>query len=592
MEIRKRKHQAEAEKILHEMATGRTPEKTLICRVTQGGGKSTIPIIAAKELIYHGKADKVCWVVPRKALQDQGERGFVDPFFQKAFKHSLLIRISTNDRDPSRGDAGFVTTYQAIGMDRGELQREFRRYRYILLLDEYHHVEEEGVWAKALAPLVELAAYRVLMTGSLMRGDGKKIAFTPYRDMGNGYEEPDLTDGDGGVRLINYSRSDALAEKAILPLVFDLSDGRAAWKENTGQRIEVESLSSATKKEAAPALFTALSTEFSLNLLGKTVDHWERHKQSVNSYAQLLVVADGYANAKRYKKYLAGRFIGSDIATSHESEAAYRAITNFKRGDIDALVTIAMAYEGLDVPAISHIAALTHIRSVPWIEQMLARAVRIDRRAGAYEEQFAYIFAPDDPLFQGVIEQIKAEQAPYVTTAQDGNCEKDDGASGGSGQMNLFGEEESNRFGIKPIESAMTDARMVPLDLRRTARGQVPLGGSSPDLARMETSSAIEKKLRNKINHYVGRFEYINCYKPGRVNSELKTHFGKGRADMTIDELKALWDHLSAVYPLNGKPAVKVMGASKPRGQGRKAPSKAQEWAGPVNVPRVPVFGG
>ena len=37
------------------------------------------------------------------------------------------------------------------------------------------------------------------------------------------------------------------------------------------------------------------------------------------------------------------------------------------------LVTVAMAYEGLDAPEVAGVAALTHIRSRPWLEQMLAR---------------------------------------------------------------------------------------------------------------------------------------------------------------------------------------------------------------------------
>ena len=36
------------------------------------------------------------------------------------------------------------------------------------------------------------------------------------------------------------------------------------------------------------------------------------------------------------------------------------------------LVTVAMAYEGLDAPEVAVVAALTHIRSLPWLEQMIA----------------------------------------------------------------------------------------------------------------------------------------------------------------------------------------------------------------------------
>ena len=58
-----------------------------------------------------------------------------------------------------------------------------------------------------------------------------------------------------------------------------------------------------------------------------------------------------------------------------------------------------MAYEGLDAPEVAVVAALTHIRSRPWLEQMVARATRVDPHAGPYEGQRALVFHPDDPFF-------------------------------------------------------------------------------------------------------------------------------------------------------------------------------------------------
>src|SRR4051794_585381 len=78
---------------------------------------------------------------------------------------------------------------------------------------------------------------------------------------------------------------------------------------------------------------------------------------------------------------------------------------------IDILVTVAMAYEGLDNPAITYIACLTHIRSYPWIEQMVARATRYDPEAGPWELQSAHIFVPDDQKMQDVLKLIQDEQA-------------------------------------------------------------------------------------------------------------------------------------------------------------------------------------
>ena len=69
-----------------------------------------------------------------------------------------------------------------------------------------------------------------------------------------------------------------------------------------------------------------------------------------------------------------------------------------------------MAYEGLDVPEVAVVAALTHIRSRPWLEQMVARATRVDPNAGPYETQRALVFHPDDPLFQRFRIRMETEQ--------------------------------------------------------------------------------------------------------------------------------------------------------------------------------------
>ena len=74
------------------------------------------------------------------------------------------------------------------------------------------------------------------------------------------------------------------------------------------------------------------------------------------------------------------------------------------------LVTVAMAYEGLDAPETAVVAALTHIRSRPWLEQMVARATRVDPFAGAWEEQRALVYHPDDLLFRRFRERMETEQ--------------------------------------------------------------------------------------------------------------------------------------------------------------------------------------
>jgi hypothetical protein len=222
-----RRHQDEFGQLCADLRENRRPQlKSVICATTPGGGKSLLPVIAAAQLIP-AVADRIAWVVPRRSLQSQAESEFQKPLFRAALGHAFSIRRSTNEADPCRGHAGFATTYQAIGMANTHLVEEFRRHRYILILDEPHHVEEEGAWEDALRPLVQRAALTVYMSGTLERGNRKRIAFLPYRDTPDG-EIIDLSASDD-TAVISYSRADALEDHAVLPIHFELMDGTAQW---------------------------------------------------------------------------------------------------------------------------------------------------------------------------------------------------------------------------------------------------------------------------------------------------------------------------------------------------------------------------
>lgn len=537
----KRKHQAEFEQIISRVISG-APIRRAIMKVTPGGGKSAIPIEACR-LIAAGLADALCWIVPRKSLQDQGERVFLDPFFRDLYDHRFTIRSSTNEAHPCRGTHGLITTFQALGMDSTmTVLSDFRRCRYILILDEVHHCEADGIWTKAIEPLVELAAFIVLMTGTLERGDGKKIAFIDYAESQAGMTP--VLSSDQNSAVIEYTRRDALAEHAILPLYFHLHDGAVEWMDSIGEQISYDSLANAKKKDVSAAIYTALATAYSQELLETGIDHWVNHRRSVNPGAKCLVVTANITHAREAVKALQSRGLSCDIATSHESAEAHRAIKRFK-GSLNLLVSISMAYEGLDVPAISHIICLTHIRSQPWIEQMVARAVRIDSNAGPYEIQAGHIFCPDDPLFRGIIKKIELEQAPFAKPAA-GKLDRQQ-------QLSLFEDEN----GLGP----MAPGGITPLSSRMTGNREHRFG-PAPSLApvlSIQTEREKEEALRKQIDRHVKAYARNNRYKPLKINSELKDYFGKAREEMTRPELERVLAHLGLYYKLDGR-----RGYSKP----------------------------
>jgi superfamily II DNA or RNA helicase len=500
--------------------------KIILAYVTPGGGKSSLPVISGK-LIEHGYADAICWIVPRKELQTQGEAVFMDPFFKRMFGVNLKIRSSTNEVDPCRGLNGFITTYNAIGTDKYRtVEADFDTRRYVLILDEYHHIEKGGVWAKSLLPLARKASFVILMTGTLGRGDGKEIAFTRYDDVG----KPRLEDGQK-TKVIRYTRSMALAEKAILPIKFYFIDGKLTWKDADENVIDITSFKHASLKENSAAIYTALNTDYSKQLLTKAVNHWANHRKE-NPDAKLLVVTDGYDNAVKCVSMLKNNGIPAEIATSHKAMEAITNIRWFKQG-LPVLVTIAMAYEGMDVPAITHLACLTHIRSPEWIEQMLARAVRVDKNAGPYESQMAYVFAPTDKKFLSVVTKINSEQASVVK--QDAYSKK---AKEYEEIPEIF-DPDGRRSEITPLFGCVLDMDKQTIQ-----------GGKITTRVLVETPKDQELRLRRDISKHINTFCALNRYREEAVNSDIKKAFGKPRAMMTLKELNDLWTYIQAHYPV------------------------------------------
>ena len=168
------------------------------------------------------------------------------------------------------------------------------------------------------------------------------------------------------------------------------------------------------------------------------------------------MVAPNQRSARRYSEMLRSwmppqqaerevRLAISDERGAPEALAAFRLIA-----EPAILVTVAMAYEGLDAPEVAVVAALTHIRSRPWLEQMIARATRVDPHAGPYESQRALVFHPDDPLFVRFRRSIETEQG---TLARQRRRSVEAGTPSWLAEHLAIHRDEGEGRGITPLES-------------------------------------------------------------------------------------------------------------------------------------------
>ncbi len=535
--MRLRRHQRELADICEEMLGGRGITD-IVCAITPGGGKSLLPQILATRLIP-AVADALCWIVPRSVLQDQGARGFQHPGHRSLLGHRLEAMMSTNQANPTKGCAAYVTTYQALAADTRKVNaREFRRKRYLLVLDEPHHLEEGGIWHQAIQPLYDQAVLRVLMSGTFERGEGTPIAFLPYVETARG----DRIDWEStpSRAVIRYTLADALREQACIDLTVHYANCQATWLDTQGVEHHVESLALAGKQTSA-ALLTALKTEAALELLGAGVQHWQHHRLQ-HPRSKLLVVAANIEQAQKYTAWLQARGVPATIATSEDSTAAYQAIKAFKRqgsGSIDCLITVAMAYEGLDVPAITHLICLTHIRTKPWIEQVVHRATRMDPLAGPYAEQRAYIYAPDDRPFRECLDYILAQRHTAIAGASSSQALDDQAFHNGQGLLPLTDRAESS---IQPLHSGVLGMSNQALWANLAVPAQSEL--------HQETPKERLDRLRQQIEKHVRTHEQSRKLAHGTVNRAVYSQFRKSRSAMTEPELHKVLKWVSKSYPL------------------------------------------
>ncbi len=562
------------------IAEGQTDARDILAAVTPGGGKSLLPVLAAVQLIRAELVERICWVVPRDSLRLQAEEAFADPDWRKALGHCLSVRAADNTPDPSRGLAGYITTYQGIAAAPDLHLAEFKRYRTLLVVDEMHHLpalaetdpttaaqaaelgEDQGsAWSNALLPLLECATVRLLLSGTLERADGKSILWLPYRK-GPRLRTREVALDAPGWAVIGYSRRQALAERAVLPVTFGALDGEASWRDD-GVEVGPHQLAGLYPQETTrPTLFTALRTGFAEALLRQAflaVRNLRAQRrrtrrlasgESARGLGKLLVVAPDQATAQHYlavaQSWLPAlqaeriaQLATADTPHSHEALAAFRL-----RAEPAILVTVAMAYEGLDAPEVAVVAALTHIRSRPWLEQMVARATRVDPHAGPIEQQRALVFHPDDPLFALFRRRMETEQGTMARRLK---------PKIGQSALPLWLQDQlPQRERIEPLSSNALALRFETLRpgpeliLRRPEQ-------EAAQSELLEAPSIAERRLRARLGElvatqamedeagHVGLRGHVAG--PGlyhRYNAVLKRVTGnKTRAHMTLAELEA-----------------------------------------------------
>lgn len=540
-----RLHQTELRRRAEDIATGKISDKKTVAHITPGGGKSLAAAVFCRELIKHKKINRVVWICPRTSLSRQAADGFKDPDFNPFYSARMADNVAPLFRDINLGRVCYTTTYQSV-ISRPELHlSELAPHRYLVILDEPHHLKVEGeededeeeldesAWIEAIRPIVEGATHTLLMTGTIERHDQKRIPFIDYEEDGDRvYPKKDIF----------YSRYDALIEESIVPIQFTYANGWAEYEDDDGKH-KVE-ISLAEGKEISKVIQTFLSkTAFRDQLLKKGLDHWIEARKRYPSRAIVICASQAMARsvAEQIEKLYKGVKVA--LAISEDGIESQKAIKAFRRREFgDVLVTVGMAYEGLDVPDCKHLICLTDYRSTPWLEQAFARVTRVDYRAIAagitYQDQKAYIFVPDDPKMKAVVTHLEEEQDRGLAVRKQ-QAEQEE-----ENEEQLDDEDERGASGpgstFKPLGAGATGLSTGTLGM------SVITDESAETIPEVAVES--EKEIRKKIEMLTRRRDIIKRLPKGSTNKLLYSQFGKSRSKMSETELKKVLTYLESLH--------------------------------------------
>ena len=269
----------------------------------------------------------------------------------------------------------------------------------------------EAAWSRAILPLLE---WRGCGCCSPARWSGRTGAAssgcpTARRPRAR-TREVDL-DAPGWA-VVGYSRAAALAERAVLPVTFGALDGEARWLDEERQPPSGRTGSPAGSETDAPGAVHRAAHRLRR---GAAAPGPRRDARLRAERRAALGLAPGRAGAGPGQAAGGRARPGERAALPRRASAAGCRASGRRRRRSRSRTRAARTrrwppsgcsrsppswsrspwpMRGWTRPEVAVVAALTHIRSRPWLEQMVARATRVDPDAGPYESSAPWSSTP------------------------------------------------------------------------------------------------------------------------------------------------------------------------------------------------------
>jgi hypothetical protein len=397
-----------------------------------GSGKTVHGVDVARRMFNARIADLVVVVTPSVATRKGWTKSLRDGGFNVTDNPDYF---GTGDFD------ALVITYAG----RAKLEQSlYHRAVYLgifLIIDEYHHAEEDATWGQNVTVLSQKSARTHLLSGTPWRSNGQIAVIASHKNrFGQPYYNGDRVDADfkyqykddlqqpgndrGTVTVefafqdSQYTSHDGRAEELINPHLSKMPElEREEWIADA--LISDKRIGRHVRTQNGGIDYALTSNPLVRDLLDLGCEKLERHRSRAASRVPvLLVVAQSIKEASAIHQYLLNvRELRSALIVSDRDEASdeITEVQDKAQGALlDVIVSVGMVSEGVDIPQIKGVVFLSGIMTLLYIIQVVGRLLRRIRVGDGYMDSSVnhlpgFVVAPSAPKLIACAYRIETE---------------------------------------------------------------------------------------------------------------------------------------------------------------------------------------
>jgi superfamily II DNA or RNA helicase len=396
-------------------------EKDFLCAAVPGSGKTKFALRLAHDLISDGHIRTIIIVSPSRAIQQK----WCDDASELGIE---LVRDFSMDNDTLRRDryAGMSLTYSqllyAITEQESLRSRDARTgqpamlegdpYRKevqdaLVIFDEIHHVatapDEAGMsaWCKWLHCIFDDAKWRLLLSGTPFREDGRGIPFVRYEQVGG---------VSRAAADFSYPYMKALNEGVVREVFFPLQEGEARYLLRNVEYSRLFSDDVPTSEEGAMIrTICDPAGDYIRDSVRDANAHLDEMRANGHINAAGLIACIDQEHARRVADVVRQVTGEAPTVVVSDDDEPHEEIKRFRDGSARWIVAVRMVAEGVDIPRLRVGVYATNIMTEMYFRQFVGRVMRMQNLPDDLA-QSAYVWLPKVPRLVDLAKAFMAER--------------------------------------------------------------------------------------------------------------------------------------------------------------------------------------